>query len=326
MAERIAAVGGVRGVSYSRAAVMSRDSGEMLAFQRSDDPNPPAARTEARWNQVETSFFGVYGMPLVLGRGFTAADRTGGAAIVVVNQTFAAQYFPQENPVGRHLSVGRGRNARDVEIVGVVRDFRQKDLRSEVPPALYTAVASASRPFREAHFVVRTGAAPETLVVAIRRAVAEINPHVPLANLRTQAEQIEWTVAEERMIERLATFLGVAALALASIGLYGLLAYGVARRTGEIGLRIALGALPAQVRGAILRDALMLAGIGVGVGLVAAVAATRLVASQLYGLSPTDPLTLGGGMGLLLGVAALAALVPARRAAKVDPMVALRSE
>lgn len=327
---RIATIAGVRGVSYSRTPVLKSDSGEMLAFQRVDDPNPPVTRPEARWNQVETSFFDVYGLPFVLGRSFTLADVTG-AGVAVVNQAFAAKYFSQENPLGRHLAVGRGRNAREVGIVGVVRDFRQKDLRSEIPPTIYTLVPTRTtretvRPLREANFVVRTHLAPEALVGTIRRAVAEIDPHVPLARLSTQAEQIEWTVAEERLIERLATFLGVAALVLASVGLYGLMTYGVMRRTNEIGVRMALGALPRQVLAMIVGESLGLVTIGIVVGVCAALAAVRLLASTLFGLSTTDIPTFAAAMLLLWLVAIMAALFPARRATRIDPMVALRSE
>lgn len=331
IAGRIATLAGVAGVSYSRTPVLGSDSGEMLAFQRPDDPDTSTTRFEARWNQVETSFFEVYGLPFVLGRGFMASDGAAGLAPVVVNQTFAAKFFPHENPLGHYLSVGRGRAVRDVKVVGVVRDFRQKDLRSEIPSTIYTLVPAqplreSSRPMREANFVVRTNLAPETLVSTIRRAVAEIDPHLPLAKLRTEADQIEATVAEERLIERLAAFLGLAALALASVGLYGLLAYGVARRTNEIGLRFALGALPRQVLAMIVGESLRMVALGIVLGIAAALAAVRLLASSLFGLSPTDPLTFAAATLLLVAVALAAALFPARRATKIDPMVALRRD
>jgi predicted permease len=324
VSERISTVSGVRGVTYSAAAVLSRDSGNTASFQRLDDVPTTDARTETKWNQVEATFFDVYGMPFPLGRGFTSLDNATDVSVVVVNQALAAKYFPGENPVGRRVRFGRGRTRRDAEIVGVVRDFRQKDLRSETPPTLYTP--AAQRPVREANFAVRTLGRPEILATAIRQAVAGLDPNVPLANLRTQAAQIEWTVAEERMIARLATFLGVAALTLASVGLYGLLAYGVIRRTSEIGLRIALGALPQQVLTMIVGESLGLVALGVLLGIGCALAVARLLASMLYGLSTTDFPTYAVATLLLVVVALAAALLPARRAAKVDPMVALRCE
>jgi ABC-type antimicrobial peptide transport system permease subunit len=162
--------------------------------------------------------------------------------------------------------------------------------------------------------------------VLIRKAVAEIDPHVPVANLRTQEEQIEWTLAEERIFTCLAEFFGATALALACIGLYGLMSYGVLRRTSEIGVRVALGAMPGQVLRMILGESFRLVLVGVLLGVGGAIAAGPMLASMLYGVPPTDVVTIGASALALVGVALAAALLPARRAAKIDPMVALRAE
>ncbi|MEO5958114.1 MAG: ADOP family duplicated permease [Opitutaceae bacterium] len=184
VAEQIATLGGVRGVTYSGSAVLSRDSGESSMFQRLDTGVSVAASDMLRLNQVEATFFDVYGMSFVLGRGFTRLDDAAKAPVVVMNQALAAKYFPGENPLGHRIRVGRGRNQRDAEIVGVVRDFRQKDLRSAPLPMIYTP--TGQRPLREVNFAVRTSGAPETLAATVRKTVAQIDPNLPLANLRFQ--------------------------------------------------------------------------------------------------------------------------------------------
>ena len=322
-AERVRAIPGVHGVTFSRTPVLSRHGTSRTTFQLSGETVAGAAAAEVGWNQVEARFFETYEMPLLGGRGFTPHDDPTAPKVVVINQTLAEKYFPRENPIGRRVHLGR-RALGEVEIVGIVRDFRQQDLRHATVPTVYTA--ASQNPVREAHFAVRTIGQPEILSAAIRQAIAEVDPNVPVANLRTQVEQIEWAVAEEKIFARLATFFGLAALALACVGLYGLMSYGVLRRTGEIGLRIALGAMPRQVLALILRESFRLVAIGVLLGLGGALAAVRLMTSLLYGLSATDGLTFGGASLLLSVVALAASLLPARRAAKIDPMVALRAE
>lgn len=320
-AERVRAIPGVRRVTFSGTPVLSRYGTSLTKFQIANGTaNTP---DDVGWNQVEAGFFETLEMPLLLGRAFSTHDVSGAPRAVVINQTLAEKYFPRENPIGRRVRVGR-RRLVEMEIIGVVRDFRQTDLRRITPPSLYTA--AAQDPVREAHFAVRTSGAPQSFFAAVRRAVADLDADMPVVNLRTQDEQIEWSLVEERVFARIATFFGLAALALAAVGLYGLMSYSVLRRTGEIGLRIALGALPRQILALMLRESFKLVALGVLLGVGGALAAGRLLTAVLYGLSSTDASTFGAAMLLLIPVALIAAWLPARRAAKVDPMVALRSE
>jgi predicted permease len=321
-AERVRAIPGVRGVTFSDTPVLSSHGTNRTSLQLSGDA-ATETRTEVGWNRVAAGFFATYEMSLLLGREFTARDDAAATKVVVINQALAEKYFPRENPIGQRIRVGR-RGLSEMEIVGVVRDFRQQNLRRPTPPTVYTAVAQ--NPVREAHFAVRTSGLPEAFFATIRKAVADLDPNMPVANLRTLAVQIDWTLAEERIFARIATFFGLAALALACVGLYGLMSYGVLRRTSEIGLRIALGALPRQVLAMILRESFRLVLLGVLIGLGGALASARLMTNLLFGLTPADPVTYFAAAAILVAVATVAALLPARRAAKVDPMVALRAE
>jgi predicted permease len=322
-AEAIRAIPGVRGATYSRTPVLSQHGTSRAQFRSAEAAAAGVAPTEVGSDQLEPRFFETYRMAILGGRGFTERDDATSPKVVVINQALAQKFFPRENPLGRRVQVGR-RKLEDAEIVGVVRDFRQTNFRRATLPAIYAPVAQS--PVREAHFAVRTDGPPEILFAALRKAVGGIDAAVPLANLRTQDQQIEWNLAEDRIFAQLATFFGLAALALASVGLYGLMSYGVMRRTGEIGLRMALGAVPRQVLALILRESFRLVLLGVALGIVGAFGAVRVVRSLLYGLTPTDPVTYAVAAGVLMIVASLAALLPARRAAKIDPMVALRAE
>jgi ABC-type antimicrobial peptide transport system permease subunit len=207
----------------------------------------------------------------------------------------------------------------------VVRDVRHQDLRTPTPPTLFVPIAQASS--GTAYFTVRTDGDPAAIVPAVRNVVRAIDQNLPLAGVRTQDEVFEVNLlSTERFFARLSVFLGLLALALACVGLYGLMSYAVVRRTGEIGVRMALGARPVQILRMILRESVALVTLGLLLGIGAAYAGTRLISSLLYGVSPTDPPTYASMAGFLMVIAVLACLLPARRATKVDPMVALRAE
>jgi ABC-type antimicrobial peptide transport system permease subunit len=214
---------------------------------------------------------------------------------------------------------------RAVEIVGVVQDAKYTNMRDEPPSTAYVPVSQRVG-LGSTYFEVRTAGDPPLLIPSVRRAVAEVDRSLALSAVKTQDQQIDEALVQERLIARLASFFGTLALALAAIGLYGTMAYTVGRRTNEIGVRVALGASRKQILKMVLREAFALVLIGILLGLPLALAAGRLVASQLYGLKASDPLTLSAAIGLLVAVATLAAYLPARRASKVDPMVALRYE
>jgi predicted permease len=272
-------------------------------------------------NGVAPNFFSTIEMPLLLGRAFTERDDATAPKVAIVNHAFVRAFLPGEgSPLGQRFVQERA----EFEIVGVLRDAKYNDLRSAVVPTVY--LPAAQNPGGQANFAVRGAGAPELLFPAIRAAVREIDPTIPLVNLRTQEQQLEANHAQERLFARFSGFFGGLALGLACVGLYGLMSYSVVRRTGEIGLRMALGALPGQVLRMILHESLALVCLGILLGIAGAWFASRLIASMLFGLSPTDPLTYALTACALVAVALLATLLPAQRAARVAPMTALRTE
>jgi ABC-type antimicrobial peptide transport system permease subunit len=248
--------------------------------------------------------------------------------VAVVNQTFVGDYLNGENPIGRHIAVGPAA-ADIVEIVGVAADAKYTELRGLTPATIY--FPAFQRIDGTANYAVRiavprgsSSAATAAVFAAIRTAVRDIDPALPVLNLRTQEEQIGRLHAQELLFARLSGVFGVVALALASVGLYGLLSHAVLRRTGEIGLRMALGAQPMAVLGMIMRESLVLVCCGILLGAAGAYAASRIVRSMLFGLTPGDPLTYGAVALMLSAIAAIASALPARRASRIDPIVALR--
>jgi predicted permease len=283
---------------------------------------------ETRRLTVGETFFSTLDIPMVHGRGFDTSDAEGAPKVIIVNEAFVRKYLPDENPLGPSINVW----AADWQIVGVCRDIKYSNLKQEVPPTTYFPFRQRfySR-FRQSHlrapyFAVRTTLPPLALAAAARKTVAAIDPDVAVTDFTTQEAVRDGNMGRERLFAMLCGALAGLALLLSCAGLYGLMAYHVTRRTGEIGIRVALGATRRGIAEPILREALLLAALGVGVGLPATVGATRLIRSSLYGVKPLDPVTICGTIILLLAVSALAAWIPARRATRVDPMVALRRE
>jgi predicted permease len=323
-AARFAALPGVESLTFSQMPVLSGSSwtSNAVVQGKTETPGRP---NHVVMNGVDPAFFSTYEMPLMLGRAFTERDDSAAPKVAIVNQAFARAHFGHESPIGRRFGLGEQENAADFEIVGVVRDARSIRINDDPRPSAFLPYPQL-RNARAANFAIRTAAEPASLAPALRKALREIEPTIPLFNIRTQEEQLGRMLAPERLFAGLSAFFGLLALLLAAIGLYGLMAYTVVRRTGEIGLRMALGALPGAVLSMILRDSLRLVAIGAAVGLASAYGLTHLVESRLYGLSAADPATYAGVVVLLLAVATVASLIPARSAAKVDPMVALRAE
>jgi len=277
---------------------------------------------------VGETFFATMGIPVLQGRGLSAADAEGAPEVVVVNETFAREYSPDRNPVGRTVHI----LMYDWRIVGVCRDAKYLNVKEAAPPTVYfpfrqiSYMPSMRNNYRNAYFALRTALPPMALTTAARKAVAAIDPNVPLANITTQDAVRDRNINQERLLATLCGALAGLALLLSCIGLYGLMAYHVARRTREFAIRMALGASRRNIADPILREALLLAALGVAIGVPVALTLARFIKSQLYGVAPTDPVTLIGAGVLLIAVAVLAAWIPARRAAKVDPMAALRHE
>ncbi len=273
---------------------------------------------------VGPGFFATMGIPVVHGRSFTSRDDQHAPKVAILNQRLAKEFFPNTNPIGRTIISCDG-GATPVEIVGVSADAKYDSLRNPVPPTLYLPYLQDSDAGGMT-FELKTASSTASIVTEIREAVRSIDKDLPILEVRTQTQQIEATLTNERVFATLTTGFGILALILASIGIYGIMAYTVSRRTNEIGIRMALGARSITVLSMVLRETFLLALIGITVGLVAAAALTRLAATMLYNLKPTDPLTFIAAALLLTIIALASGFLPARRASSVDPMHALRHE
>jgi putative ABC transport system permease protein len=280
----------------------------------------PNEDVELNTNIIGLNYFNTMGISIVAGRDFNAQDRTGSPAVVIVNEVFARRYVGG-NALGKRLRFGSGQFR---EIVGVVRNAKYRNLREEPLPFIYTPFAQ--EPQTGMTLIVRTAGDPSALVGAVRNEVSAINKDVPLFAVQTMTERIDDQLATDRVIAVLLSVFGGCALLLAAIGIYGVVGYAVAQRTHEIGIRIALGADQRDILKLIVSQGMVLTAIGAGIGLALALAATQLLKSLLFGISATDPLTFVSVVIVLVGVALLACYLPARRAMKVDPLVALRYE
>jgi predicted permease len=293
------------------------------------DPAVPAGqplpdKDTAMFVGAGPGFFETLGLPIVSGRTFSATDTREATAVAIVNQRYAERYFPHENPVGRHLNAEVNGERKDLEIVGVAADTKTGGLRKPAPLTVYVAYAQL-RGNRPSTIAVRASGSLTSLQAAVQRAIQPLVPDRPF-DMQPLSTQVASTIVQERMMATLGSGFGALALVLASVGVYGLLAYAVARRTREIGLRVALGAQRSGVIALVVTSAWRPLLIGVALGLPAAWAASRWIESLLFGLRATDPMTIGGAVLVLVAVAHLAAWLPARRAARVDPLIALRSE
>jgi len=263
----------------------------------------------------------------VAGREFESRDAANVPKVAIVNQTFARKLFDGANPVGHRFWIEATPSDPETlyEIVGLVKDTKYGDLREEFRPIAFLASAQAPRPGPGAQFLIRSNLPQAEITAAVKRVLGEIDPAISISfdGFKTMIEE---SLLRERLMATLSGFFGLLALLLASIGLYGILSYGVASRTKEIGIRMALGARPREVLSLILREAVLLVLVGVVVGLPVVFGATRFASTLLFGLTPTDPISLGLAALLMFAVALTAGYIPARRATKVDPLVALRYE
>jgi predicted permease len=280
--------------------------------------------TMAMVSYVDNNFFSAMSISILLGRGFTHEDTEHSVAVSVVNQALARKFFPDANPVGKRFRPFKNK-ADWIEIVGVCADTRYSNMRDSTPPVHFD-LDRQSHVMGSITYVIRSSLPPAALVPSLRRAVQKIDPDLPINHIRTQQQQIDATMQQERIFASLTAGFGLLALALACVGIYGIMAYTVSQRTNEIGIRLALGADRGQVRGMVLREATWLATFGVITGLATAFGLAQLVKSMLYGLKPSDPASFVGAGCLLLTVALVAAWLPASRASRVEPMEALRHE
>jgi predicted permease len=285
----------------------------------------PDTDTHSNYNEIGPGYFRTMGIRLLAGREFTRSDTLGGPKVAIVNEAFARKFNLGSNAVGKRMGTGGPNDKLDTEIVGLVKDAKYSEVKDEIPPLFF-------RPYRQSErvgamtFYVRTAGAPEQVIQTIQRLVATVDSNLPVENLRTMEQQVRDNVFLDRMISTMSAGFAVLATLLAAVGLYGVLAYTVAQRTREIGLRMALGAAPNRVRAMVLRQVGLMTLIGGVVGLIGAVWAGRAAKSILYQMEGYDPLVLAGSVVLLALVALGAGFIPAHRASRIDPMLALRYE
>jgi putative ABC transport system permease protein len=321
--ERIAALPGVESVTSARF-LPGTDNWNSTEFQIEGRPAPPGQERVLTSQQVGADYFRTVRISIVKGRAFSVTDEEDAPRVAVISEALARRYFPNEDPLGRRVKVGAAESAPWHTIVGVAGDVSRFMFDRETQPILY--LPNQQIPDRGAYFVVRASGEPMSAVSSVRAQIAALDDKLPLFEIKSHEQAIADDLAGLRLAAALMAMFGAMALVLAGVGVYGVMAYAVSQRTREIGVRLALGARPHDVFRLILGQSLKLAALGLAIGLPAALALGRLMAGALFGVVALDPLTFVGFTMLLTGVALLAGYLPARRAMKVDPMVALRCE
>ncbi len=320
--EKAEAIPGVRAASVSFFGLFTGATwGNTLTIEGYTPRPDETVHTLA--NAVSPRYFEVMGIPLLRGRSFTRSDHENALRVAVVNQTFARQYFDSADPIGKRFGLGSPPKEM-IEIVGVVKDAKYVDLRERARPMIY--IPFTQYPGKPHELEVRVAGNPAALARVLRSELVAVDRGLPILEVSSMREQVDESIAGERLIAKLSSAFSILALLLACIGLYGVMAYATTRRTGEIGIRMALGARPGDVLWLVLRETLVLLAAAIAVALPAALAAGRLISSQLYAVSPSDPSTIVLATLVLCAVALAAGYLPARGAARVDPMVALRYE
>ena len=328
LASRIETLPGVKSVGYVNALPFSGQGGG-LGFSIQGEPTNAAQPFpyDADYRTISPGYFNAMGIELIQGRDYDERDDLQSNPVVIINETLAKRFFPNQNPLGKRINPSFGADQRGIlmrEIVGVVRSFKHSSLSAEIQPELYIAYKQNPRP--TAMLVIRTTYDPTNLIATIRNEVQSLDSTLAIYSVRTLDQYLAASVAQPRFNTLLLGIFAAVALILTSVGLYGVMSYTVTQRTHEFGIRMALGAKPGDVLKLILKQGMGMTLIGIALGLAGAFALTRVAESLLFGVSATDPLTFLVVSAFLLAVALLACLVPARRATKTDPMVALRYE
>ena len=322
--QRLAAIPGVRSASLTRDSLIQGESSMPISLPGQ------GPRADTRFAIIGPGFLSTMQIALVAGREIEERDGPGSQPVAIVNEEFARLNFPGRNPIGQHLMMWKSDDerdlARDMEIVGVARNAAYAGLRRETLPVVYFAYNQGYPPPNEMTFVLRTLGDPTTFVNSARQVVHQADARLPVSDIRTQKAEIADDMHQEIMLADLCSAFAILALTIACVGLYGTISYTVARRTGEIGIRMALGARRGPVVWMVLREVCVLAAVGLAISIPVALGTSRFVGSFLFGMKPNDPLALTAAIAILLAAALLAASVPARRAAHIDPMTALRHE
>jgi predicted permease len=324
--DRLERIPGVRAVTYSQNGLFggSESNDEVSVEGYKPQKNTD---TSARFDRVGPNYFATVGIPMLLGRDISDRDVASSESVCVVNEAFAKFYFGAASPIGKHVIDEFPDTRKTFVIVGVSRDARDHSLRKDVFRRFYVPAQQplgAYSPFLR--YEIRTTIDPSAVMRAIRPAITAFDPAIPIGGVRPLGALVDSNLRQERIIAQLSTVFGGLALLLACIGLYGVLSYAVTQRTNEIGIRMALGAQRGRVIGMILRETAVLIAIGLAVGVPASLASARLIQSKLFGLKPADPVTLLASLGIMIAVTVISGYLPARRASKVDPLIALRYE
>jgi len=318
--QRVAAIPGVKAVGVTNMLPM-RGGGDTYFKIEGKPWDDPSKQVTALDPQISHNYFNAIGIPLIRGRGFEDRETKEEPKTVIINESFARSYFSDGDPLGQRLIIDIG-SPVTCEIIGVVRDTKQFSLDSESTPTMFLPSIEIGRP----NLVVRTSGDPLAMSAAVRTAVQSVDSDLPVASVNSMEQILANSVSEPRFRTMLLSVFAALALILAAVGIYGVMSYSVARRTHEIGIRMALGAKPRDTMMLVVGHGLTLTLIGVGVGLASSFALTRLLTSLLFGISATDLLTFVSIALLLTAVSAIACYVPARRATRIDPMLALRYE
>jgi len=314
---------GVRAASFSQLGVFSGGNSSETIEVEGYAPRGDTDRGSAL-DAVGPGYFSTLGVPITVGREILENDRGEAARVCVINEAFAKRFFDGRNPIGMRITQVDDDKRTVYHVVGVAKNARTQRLRGDVEPRYFVSSRQPPSSASSPTFLIRTATGTAPVMAAVRTTIRRVNAALPIMSARSIDEQMAPLTALDRTTAQLAVAFGCVALTLAAIGLYGVLSYGVSRRTGEIAMRIALGAQPGRVISMILRETIGLLVAGLAVGGALAYAASRVIDARLYGVAPQDPLTLALATGLLLVVALSAAYVPARRASRVDPMAALR--
>lgn len=320
--EELASIPGVRGVTSSRVPLLAGSNwGNSVLVQ--GFPKGPDVDNNSRFNSVGAGYFATLGVPLLAGREFALSDTKGAAKVAIVNETFARKFKLGRDAVGKYMSAASDRDSLDIQIVGLIPDIRYSSVKDTIPPVFYTPWRQGER-IGDLNFYVKSSLPPEQILSSIRAVVKRIDGTVPVEQLKTMPQQIRENVFLDRMISILSAAFALLATLLAGVGLYGVLSYTVAQRTREIGVRMALGADAARVRGLVLRQVAVMTVIGGAIGIAAALGLGQAARALLYGLEGHDAMVFSSSILLLACVALAAGYFPARRAAQVNPMQALR--
>jgi len=339
MEREFSALPGVESVGLALYSTLEGDNwGEGVYVEGRPAPNP-GEHNGASWDRVSPHFFETIGQPVLRGRGFTEHDTAASLKVAVVNQAFVNKFFPKEDPIGRHFGVFDQKYAGDYEIVGIVADAKYNNPREPVRPMYFRPLTQLNTSVKEGNGIMAETRSmfPNSMTIQfagdaagleslVRRTLADINPNLTLVDFKSLDYQVAGNFNQERLITRLTTLFGLLALVLASVGLYGITAYSVARRTSEIGVRMALGANRGNVVALVLRGASLQVGLGLAIGVPVALLGGHFMSSQLYGVHTYDPFALTAAILVLSTFAAVAGFIPARRAASIEPMKALRTE